>query len=102
LIASQLDNSSRTGLGFAAVLVFVVATIAGGNDVVAVIFNVPVETMTNVLRVAIFVVPIIGFLVTWRICRELRSEELEPVEAPRRVVLRRTPEGGFEEIEEAE
>jgi ubiquinol-cytochrome c reductase cytochrome b subunit len=102
LLDRPRDNAVRTGLGVAAVLVFVVATIAGGNDVVAVIFNVPVETMTNVLRVAIFVVPIIGFLVTWRICRELRSEELEPVEAPRRVVLRRTPQGGFEEIEEAE
>jgi ubiquinol-cytochrome c reductase cytochrome b subunit len=99
LLDRPRDNALRTSLGVAAVLVFVIATLAGGNDVAAVILDVEVETMTNVLRVAIFAVPLLGFLVTWRICHELRREEREVGEAPRRVVLRRTPEGGFEEVE---
>jgi ubiquinol-cytochrome c reductase cytochrome b subunit len=103
LLDRPRDNALRTSLGVAGVLVFVVATIAGGNDVASVILDVPVETMTNVLRVAIFVVPIIGFLVTYRICRELKRESLETAApAPPRIVLRRTPDGGFEEVEPTE
>jgi ubiquinol-cytochrome c reductase cytochrome b subunit len=102
LLDRPRDNALRTSLGVAAVLVFVIATLAGGNDVAAVILDVEVETMTNVLRVAIFAVPLLGFLVTWRICHELRREKREVGEAPRRVVLRRTPEGGFEEVEPTE
>jgi ubiquinol-cytochrome c reductase cytochrome b subunit len=103
LLDRPRDNALRTSLGVAGVLVFVVATIAGGNDVASVILDVPVETMTNVLRVAIFVVPIIGFLVTYRICRELKRESLETAApAAPRIVLRRTPDGGFEEVEPTE
>jgi ubiquinol-cytochrome c reductase cytochrome b subunit len=80
----------------AGLLAFVVLTVAGGNDVVALIFNIPVEVMTNILRVAFFVVPSLGFWVTWRICRELQRRT--DVTDPRRpVVLRRTASGGFEE-----
>jgi ubiquinol-cytochrome c reductase cytochrome b subunit len=102
LLDRPRDNALRTSLGVAAVLVFVIATLAGGNDVAAVILNVEIETMTNVLRVAIFVVPLLGFLVTWRLCHELRRDDSEVGEAPRRVVLRRTPDGGFEEVEPTE
>jgi hypothetical protein len=52
--------------------------------------------MTNILRVAFFVVPILGSWVTWRVCRELQRRTDVP--DPRRpVVLRRTASGGFEE-----
>jgi quinol-cytochrome oxidoreductase complex cytochrome b subunit len=102
LLDRPRDNALRTSLGVAALLVFVVATIAGSNDVIAVILNVPVETMTNVLRILIFLVPIVGFLLTWRICHELQRDEARTIEPAKRVVLRRTPDGGFEEIEPVE
>jgi ubiquinol-cytochrome c reductase cytochrome b subunit len=102
LLDRPRDNALRTSLGVAALLVFVVATLAGSNDVLAVILNVPVETMTNVLRVLIFLVPIVGFLLTWRICHELQREASATLEPPKRVVLRRTPDGGFEEVETVE
>jgi ubiquinol-cytochrome c reductase cytochrome b subunit len=95
LLDGPRDNPFRSALGVAALLVFVIATLAAGNDVAAIIFNIPVETMTDVLRLAIFVVPAIGFAVTWRIMHELHREG--PGE-PAAVRLRRTPEGGFEEI----
>ncbi len=101
LLDRPADSPFRTSLGVAAVIIFVVATIAGGNDVAAVIFNVPVETMTNVLRVLILVGPVVGFAVTWWICRELRDQPRGERRSDR-IVLRRTPDGGFEEVEQTD
>jgi ubiquinol-cytochrome c reductase cytochrome b subunit len=72
-------------------------TLAGGNDVIALVFNVPLELMTDVLRIALFVVPLLGFGVTYRLCVELQRR----TDAPRsRIVrLRRTADGGFEEVD---
>jgi len=41
------------------------------------------------------VVPLVGFAVTYRVCRELQARTDAP--RPRAVRLRRTPSGGFEE-----
>jgi ubiquinol-cytochrome c reductase cytochrome b subunit len=90
------DNAMRASVGVAGLLAFVVLTIAGGNDVAALIFNIPVEAMTDLLRVAFLVVPLLGFGVTWRICRELQRRTDAP-DARQPVVLRRTASGGFEE-----
>lgn len=97
LLDRPRDNALRTSIGVAGLLVFVVLTIAGGNDVVALVFDVPVEAMTEMLRIAVFVVPVIGFLVTYRICIELQSRG-DGAGPMRRVRLQRTATGGFEEI----
>ncbi|TME33011.1 MAG: cytochrome bc complex cytochrome b subunit [Chloroflexi bacterium] len=86
----------RTAFGVAGLLVFVILTLAGGNDVVALIFGVPVEAMTNILRVAIVVVPLLGFGLTYRVCTEMRDARAG-IGHPRMVRLRRTSAGGFEE-----
>jgi ubiquinol-cytochrome c reductase cytochrome b subunit len=89
------DNALRTSIGVAALLVFVMLTVAGGNDVIALVFDVPLELMTDLLRIGLFVIPVLGFFVTFRICRELQRR----TDGPRRgaVHLRRTADGGFEE-----
>lgn len=96
LLDRPRDNALRTAIGVAGLLVFVVLTIAGGNDVITLVARIPVEPMTEILRVALFVVPLLGFAVTYRVCRELQARTDAP--ARRRAVrLRRTPAGGFEE-----
>jgi len=50
----------------------------------------------------IFVVPLIGFAVTWRVMHELRREDRVGLARPPVVHLRRTPDGGFEEVETAD
>jgi ubiquinol-cytochrome c reductase cytochrome b subunit len=95
LLDRPRDNALRTSIGVAGLLVFVVLTVAGGNDVITLVAQIPVEGMTEILRVAFFVVPLVGFAVTYRVCRELQARTDAP--RPRAVRLRRTPSGGFEE-----
>ncbi|HSM38442.1 MAG TPA: cytochrome bc complex cytochrome b subunit [Candidatus Limnocylindrales bacterium] len=90
------DNPLRASVGVAGLLVFVVLTVAGGNDVIALVFNVRVEIMTELLRIAFFVVPILGFAITFRVCRELQARAGAP-DARRPVVIVRNAAGGYEE-----
>ncbi len=97
LLERPRDAPLRTAVGVAALLVFVLLTLAAGNDVAAVIFNIGVETLTNAMRVAVLVLPPLGALMAYRLCGELRRREGDP--RPDVVRLRRTEDGGFEEVE---
>ncbi len=90
----------RLALGSAALTIFVVLTVAGANDVLAVFLNVEVEALTQALRVVLVVAPILVGLVAYRLAIE-RSRRPPEAGAPSAWLrLRRTPEGGFEEVEE--
>ena len=101
LLGRPRDAPVRTGIGVAALSVFVILTLSAGNDVAAVILNLPLEATTNLLRIAVLVVPVIAGLIAYRVCVELRDREAATPggERPIAVRLRRTPEGGFEETE---
>ena len=59
--------------------------IGGGNDLVATQFHVSLNAVTYFLRVAVFVAPVIAFLVTKRICIGLQRSDTRPDAARRRV-----------------
>lgn len=98
LLDRPRDRPVRTGLGVAGLLIFIMLTLAAGNDVGAIIFNIPVEVMTDVMRVGLIVVPLLGGLIAWRICVELRRSD-RSVLTPPSVRLKRNAEGGFEETD---
>ncbi len=99
LLDRPYEHPMRTALGVAGLLIFVVYTIGGGNDVLALVLGVPVETMTEILRVAIFAVPILGFAITYRICIELRERGGGVMHRGPGIRLRRNAQGGFDEVE---
>ena len=99
LLDRPRDAPLRTAVGVAGLLYFGVLTIAGGNDVLALLFNVPIETMTVMLRYATFVLPVFGGLLAYRIAGDLRDSGTRPFGRSRGVRLRRTEQGGFEEAE---
>ncbi len=99
LLDRPYEHPIRTALGVAGLLIFVVYTIGGGNDVLSLVLGVPVEVMTNILRVAIFVVPILGFGVTYRICIELRDRGGGVMHRGPGIRLRRNVQGGFDEVD---
>ncbi len=104
LLDAPWQTPIRTATGAAGVALFLVLTIAGGNDVLSVMLDVPVEGITVVFRVLLVVAPIVTWLVVYRIARDVRSNherrEREGVpEEPPSVILVRNPTGGFSEAE---
>ncbi|HEX6886640.1 MAG TPA: ubiquinol-cytochrome c reductase cytochrome b subunit, partial [Candidatus Nanopelagicales bacterium] len=91
----------RTALGAAVVAFYIVLMIGGGNDVIAYNFDLSINTMIRVLQVALFVVPVITFIVTKRIALSLQRRDRDLLLHGRETgrVLR-LPSGEFLEIHE--
>jgi quinol---cytochrome-c reductase cytochrome b subunit len=88
----------RTAFGAAILAFFGVLTLAGANDVIAAQFDVRVESITILFRILILALPPLVWLVTYRLAVDRARAATAP---PTRIVaVRRTPGGGFEELEE--
>ena len=87
----------RSAFGAGGIAFFVLLMLAGSNDVLAKFLQVEVDTLNTVLKVLLFVVPVIAGGLTWWICRDLRARDERPIKAPSRVVFRRNAAGGFDE-----
>ena len=98
LLERPRDAPVRTAVGVAALLLFVLLTLAAGNDVAAVILRIPLEETTNLLRIAAVVVPMVGALVTYRVCVGLRRRDaaLRGRPRPGATRLERNAAGGFD------
>jgi ubiquinol-cytochrome c reductase cytochrome b subunit len=92
------NNPTRTAFGVAAMTGYAMLWIAGGNDLVAVLFDVSLNAVTYVLRVAVFVAPVLAFLVTKRICIGLqRSDRDRMLHGAESGVIDRAPSGKYSE-----
>jgi len=70
----------------------------GSNDVLADHFNVPLYTITEIARVAVFVVPVLAYIITKRICLGLQRMDLHLLEhGVETGIIRQLPSGGFVE-----
>ncbi|MER6524028.1 cytochrome b [Streptomyces sp. NPDC001508] len=91
------DQPTRTALGVAAVSVYAVLLMAGGQDVLSYVFHVPFELLTYVLRTLLFLLPFVAYHLTKRACLGLQAADrrrlLDGRVAPE---VRRTP-GGYEQ-----
>jgi len=68
---------ARLAIGSAVLTLFVVLTIAGGNDVLAVFLHVGVEELTQTLRILAFVAPLIVAAIAYRLAIERRRRDAE-------------------------
>jgi len=103
LLDRPRDRPVRTAIGIAALAFYGVLFIAGGNDVLAARFEVSVNWITNILRVALFVLPVVFGYFTYRLCKELSARSPtagEPEPSPGSELIMRTEEGGYVEVEE--
>ena len=91
----------RTATGVAFLTFFLVQTLAGGNDIIAVLLNVQVESLTLLFQVLIVALPVVAWIVTYRLCRERLARAEAHREHEGGVLVRRTAGGGFEEVESA-
>jgi ubiquinol-cytochrome c reductase cytochrome b subunit len=95
LLDRPRDAPLRTAIGVAVFTFVATVFFAGAADRAFVQFGVPYETQIWIYRGLAVVLPVVGYFVTARVCRELRDRELAlgAVRPVRRV--RRTPGGGF-------
>ncbi len=98
LLNRPRDMPLRTATGAAALAFYGILFVAGGNDVLASLFQIPPETITNLFRFLIIALPIAVFLLTRAMCRSLARSGAHPTEGPVGFRLRRTPAGGYEEV----
>jgi ubiquinol-cytochrome c reductase cytochrome b subunit len=89
---------TRTAFGVAAITGYALLMIGGGNDLVATQFDVSLNSVTRFLRVAVFVGPVIAFLITKRICIGLqRADRDRMLHGAESGIIDRAPSGKYSE-----
>jgi ubiquinol-cytochrome c reductase cytochrome b subunit len=92
------NNPTRTAFGIAAMTAYAMLWIGGGNDLVATQFHVSLNSVTYFLRVAVFVAPVLAFLITKRICIGLqRSDRDRMLHGAESGIIDRAPSGKYSE-----
>jgi ubiquinol-cytochrome c reductase cytochrome b subunit len=98
LLDRPRDKPWRTALGAAFFSWVAIIFIAGAADRILVSVGFGYEGQVWFFRVAAFVVPFIVFLITQRVCEELRATETHPLRSFPGGAVRRIGTGGFEDI----
>ncbi|MFJ6795700.1 cytochrome bc complex cytochrome b subunit [Streptomyces sp. NPDC091268] len=92
---------TRTAFGVAWLAWYVILLIAGGNDMFAQYFHLSINSITWFARIGFFVLPVIAFVVTKRICLGLQRRDRDKVLHGRETgIIKRLPHGEFVEIHE--
>lgn len=99
LLQRPRDVPVRSGLGAMALTFFILATISGGNDLVAYHFQISLNAMTWFGRIGLIVLPPIAYFITYRICIGLQRADREVLEHGIETgVIKQMPNGAFVEV----
>lgn len=77
LLERPQDNPTRTAFGVAIITFMLLLQFGGANDLIATHFKLSLNAISWFLRFAIFVVPVIAFWVTKRICLGRQKHDQE-------------------------
>jgi quinol-cytochrome oxidoreductase complex cytochrome b subunit len=100
LLDRPRDVPARTGLGMAGVVWFGVLWAAGGNDVIADKFHIPLYWTTWFFRIAFLLGPVVAYFITYRVCLGLQRRDRALVEhGVETGVIVRYPDGKYAEVE---
>ncbi|MBP0460293.1 cytochrome bc1 complex cytochrome b subunit [Streptomyces montanisoli] len=99
-IADRPRNApTRTGFGAAWISWYFILLVGGGNDIWATHFHLSINNITWFVRIAFFVVPVLVFIATKRVCMGLQRRDAEKVLHGRESgVIKRLPHGEFVEV----
>jgi ubiquinol-cytochrome c reductase cytochrome b subunit len=90
----------RTAFGVAAIFWYLILLMEGANDVLSDRFDIPLYTVTWISRVAFFVVPVVAYFATKRICLALQRKDAEMLTHGVEIgIIRQLPNGEFIEEE---
>lgn len=96
------DVPVRTALGSAFIAFYVMNLIMGGNDIIALKFDISLNVMTWIGRVGSFVAPVIVYIVVYRICLGLQHADRAVLEHGIETgIIKRLPHGEFIEVHQS-
>ncbi len=75
LLDLPYNTPVRTGLGVAWISLYLLTMLAGANDLIAVAFHMSLNNLTWFFRVGFFVIPVIAFIVTKRVCLSIQKHK---------------------------
>ncbi|GHF44265.1 cytochrome bc1 complex cytochrome b subunit [Streptomyces mashuensis] len=95
------NNPMRTAFGAAWVAEYLLLLVGGGNDLFATRFHLSINAITWTVRVGFFVLPVLVFVATKRICMGLQRRDRDKILHGRETgVITRAPHGEYFEIHE--
>ncbi len=98
LLERPRDAPTRTALMVALMTFYGLMWAAGGNDIIAIRFDLSINQITYFMRVAVFVGPVIAFIIARRWCISLQRKDRDDVlHGYETGVIMRSPEGGYSE-----
>jgi ubiquinol-cytochrome c reductase cytochrome b subunit len=90
---------TRTAIGIAVITFYGVLWLEGANDLLAEHLNIALYTTTRIAQVAMFVAPVIAYILTKRICLGLQRKDQHLLEhGVETGIIRQLPSGEFTEI----
>ncbi len=98
LLQRPRNAPTRTATMVALMTFVGILWMAGGNDIIAILFDLSINQITYFNRVAVFVGPLIAFYITRRWCISLQRHDQEKLlHGYETGVIMRSPEGGYSE-----
>ena len=98
LLQRPRNAPTRTAFMVSMMTLYGLLWAAGGNDILAIVFDLRMEYITYFMRVAVFVGPVIAFLIARRWCISLqRQDEHTLLHGYETGVIMRAPEGAYSE-----
>jgi len=92
------NAANRTAFGVAGMTCYALFWMAGGNDIIATHLRLSLNAVTYFMRVAVFLAPVLAFMVTKRICIGLqRSDQERLLHGAESGVIARSPQGEYTE-----
>jgi len=98
LLQRPRNAPTRTAVMVALMTFYGLSWAAGGNDLIAITLDLSINQITYFMRVAVFLGPVIAYLITKRWCISLqRKDEEVLLHGYETGIIMRSPEGGYSE-----
>ncbi|WP_139981206.1 cytochrome b [Nocardioides litoris] len=98
LLQRPRDAPTRTAIMVALMTFYGLAWAAGGNDIIAIKLHLSINQITYFMRGALFIGPVIAFIITRRWCISLQRHDREKLlHGYETGVIMRSPDGGYSE-----
>jgi ubiquinol-cytochrome c reductase cytochrome b subunit len=99
LLDRPRDVPGRTALGAMALAFYLVLTLSGAGDAIALTFHISTNAVTWAGRIGLVLLPPLAYWVTHRVCLALQQHDREVlVHGVETGIIRRMPDGGFTEV----